>query len=476
VTGSAKYGGRAIARAREQRTIIMQIQFLGAAGTVTGSKYLVTRGSQRLLVDCGLFQGLKQLRLRNRAPLPFDPATLTAVVLSHAHLDHSGYLPLLVRNGFRGRIHCTAATAALCRLLLPDSGHLQEEDAEYANRRGFSRHHPALPLYTEADAEHCLRYFHAVDYDEAIDLGDGLRVQLAPAGHILGAAIVSVRADGRTLVFSGDLGRPHDPIMPPPRAIERADWLVVESTYGDRTHARTDPADELAAAITRTIARGGIVLVPSFAVGRAQELLYYVHRLKAEGRIPQALPVYLNSPMAVDVTGLYQRFAAEHRLSRAESDAICRGVTFVNSVEQSRHLNTLHRPMIIIAASGMATGGRVIHHLKSLAPDARNLILFSGYQAAGTRGAAMLAGASQIRIHGQDVPLHAEIASMSNLSAHADADELMQWLGQLHAPPRQTFVTHGEAVAADALRQRIERGLHWQALVPEHAQTYDLTG
>ncbi|HEX3122015.1 MAG TPA: MBL fold metallo-hydrolase [Rhodanobacteraceae bacterium] len=452
----------------------MKIHFIGAAGTVTGSKYLVTTAHSRVLVDCGLFQGLKQLRLRNWAPLPIEPGELSAVVLTHAHLDHSGYLPLLVKNGFRGRIYCTAATLELCRLLLPDSGRLQEEDAGYANRHGFSRHHPALPLYTGDDAKHCLRYLHPIGYDREFEIGSDLHAHLEPAGHILGAAFVVMTGGRRTLTFSGDLGRPHDPVMKPPRAREQTDYLVVESTYGNKVHPAADPAEELAAAVTRTIGRGGVVVVPSFAVGRAQSLLYQIHRLKADGRIPASLPVYLNSPMAADVTSLYERFPGEHRLSRDECRVMSRTVTFVNTVEESKHLNSLHQPMIIVAASGMATGGRVIHHLRAFAPDPRNLILFSGYQAAGTRGAAMLGGATDIRIHGQDVPVRAEIAALSTLSAHADSAEILQWLGNFRSPPRQTFITHGEPVPADALRQRIERKLGWAAMVPDHGQIADL--
>ena len=452
----------------------MKIQFLGAAGTVTGSKYLVTAGDSRILVDCGLFQGLKQLRLRNWAPLPFDPKTLPAVVLTHAHLDHSGYVPLLVKQGFCGRIYCTQATFELCKLLLPDSGHLQEEDADYANRHGFSKHKPALPLYTEEDAEKSLKYFYPVAYDQSIDLGHSFRVTLAPSGHILGSAFVTLTDGACKVVFSGDLGRPRDSIMSAPRVIDQADYLVVESTYGDRLHARADPLDELEPVIARTIHRGGVVVVPSFAVGRAQMLLYCVHRLKVQGRIPTNLPVYLNSPMAVDVTKLYERFRSEHRLDPKDCDAMCHAAKYVNSVEESKHLNTLQQPMIIIAASGMATGGRVVHHLKAFAPDARNTILFSGFQTAGTRGAAMLAGAQEIRIHGQDIPVRAEIASLSTLSAHTDYAETLEWLGGFRTPPRRTFITHGEPVAADALRQRIERQLRWPAHIPEHGESVEL--
>ena len=454
----------------------MKLQFLGAAETVTGSKYLLTDSQQRVLVDCGLFQGLKTLRLRNWAPLPFDPASISAVVLTHAHLDHSGYLPLLVKHGFRGPVYCTSATAELCKLLLPDSGHLQEEDAEYANRRGFSKHRPALPLYTQDDAERCLNYLHPVTFDQRFAIGPDLEALLTPSGHILGSAFVSLTNCSGTLVFSGDLGREHDNIMRSPSPIKEADFLVVESTYGDRVHPPSDPLDELAATINRTVNRGGIVVVPAFAVGRTQALLYCIHQLKSQGRIPQHLPVFLNSPMATDVTSLYEQFASELRLPSSECAAMCRAATFINSVEESIHLNTLRQPMIIIAASGMATGGRVIHHLKGLAPDPRNTILFSGYQAAGTRGAALLNGAKEIRIHGQDIPVRAEVAVLSTLSAHADANEIMHWLAGFQRAPRKVFVTHGEPVAADALRQRIERGLHWNVHVPEHLQAFDLAG
>ena len=452
----------------------MKLQFLGGTGTVTGSKYLVQSGNARVLVDCGLFQGLKQLRLRNWAELPFDPASLAAVVLTHAHLDHSGYLPLLVKSGFRGPIHCTPATYELCRLLLTDSGHLQEEDAEYANRHGFSKHKPALPLYTEEDAEKCLRFFQPVGIDREFELATGWRAQLQPAGHILGACSARLTDASGRLVFSGDLGRPHDPIMVAPRALDAADFLVVESTYGDRLHPAGDPCDELEPIITRTIRRGGVLVVPSFAVGRAQALLYCIHRLKAQGRIPATLPVFLNSPMAVDVTNLYLRFRTEHRLGAEECEAVCRTAKFINTVEESKALNARTQPMIVIAASGMATGGRVIHHLKAFAPDPRNTVLFSGFQAAGTRGAAMLAGARTIRIHGQDIAVQAEIAALSTLSAHTDAAETIDWLRTCTTAPRMTFVTHGEPVAADALRQLIERRLGWRTTIPEQAQLVDL--
>ena len=451
----------------------MQIEFLGATGTVTGSKYLVRIGGRRVLVDCGLFQGFKPLRLRNWAPLPIVPAELDAVVLSHAHLDHSGYLPLLVRNGYAGRVHCTAGTRDLCGVLLPDSGHLQEEAAEYANRRGFSKHSPALPLYTREEAEASLSRLAPLAFDQELDLGGGVTLRLSPAGHILGAAVVRLGYGGRTLLFSGDLGRPQDPIMAPPAPIGRADYVVVESTYGDRRHDPGDPLDTLGEVINRTALRGGVLVVPCFAVGRAQTLMYLIHRLKAARRIPD-LPVFLNSPMAIDATRIFHEHQGEHRLTPAQCEAMCGAARIVNSADESRRLNERRGPMILLAGSGMATGGRVVHHLKAFAPDPRNTVLFVGYQAGGTRGAAMIGGAAAVKIHGEYVPINAEVAHIDNLSAHADYAEILDWLGGIAAPPRRLFVTHGEPPAAAALREHIERRFGWRAEVPEDLQRVDL--
>ena len=448
----------------------MALTFLGGAGTVTGSKYLLDAPGARVLVDCGLFQGFKQLRLRNWAPFPVAPESIEAVVLTHAHLDHSGYLPLLVRNGFSGPILCTEATRDLCAILLPDSGYLQEKDAEFANRHGFSKHRPALPLYTRADAEASLARFAPVAFGQARRIGRNLTVRFLPAGHILGAAIVELVHRATRLVFSGDLGRPGSPTMLDPTPVRHADCLLVESTYGDRRHDARDPEDALAQVITRTAVRGGTVLVPAFAVGRTQTLLFHLHRLKAAGRIPD-LPIFLDSPMAIDASELLCRHLEAHKLTEQECRSSCGVARYVRDVEESKALNANAVPKVIVSASGMATGGRVLHHLKRLAPDPRNTILFTGFQAGGTRGAALVAGAERVKIHGAYVPVRAEVDNLSMLSAHADADEILGWLRNFERPPAMTFVTHGEPAAADALRHRIEEELGWNCRAPEHGET-----
>jgi len=433
----------------------MKLTFLGAAGTVTGSKYLLETGGLRILVDCGLFQGYKNLRLLNWQPLPVRPTDIDAVVLTHAHLDHSGALPLLVREGYRGPVLTTHGTRELCGLLLPDSGHLQEADAEFANRHKTSRHQPALPLYTEEDAHRALKLFKPLDFDEPLTLG-ALQLCLRPAGHILGASSVELRQGKRTLLMSGDIGRPDDLMMKPPVPIAHADTLVIESTYGDRQHDDGDHAAELADVIRRTAARGGMVIIPAFAVGRAQALLYQIWLLKQANRIPD-LPVFLDSPMAIDTTGIYQRHANEHRLSVDECRHMAQVARFCRAPDQSRELNQLTYPAIIISASGMATGGRVLHHLRNHGPDHRSSIVFAGFQAGGTRGARLVEGERTIRIFGEEVRINAEVVSLPGMSAHADAGQI-----------------HGEPAAADALRLRIERELRWTVQMPCYLQTVTL--
>ena len=445
----------------------LRLTFLGGVGTVTGSKYLLSDGHGRILVDCGLFQGLKQLRMRNWAKLPVEPSSIDAVVLTHAHLDHSGYLPLLVKNGFRGPVLCTESTRELCGLLLPDSGFLQEKDAEFAIRHGFSKHKPALPLYTQRDAEAALERFVPVPFDRDIRRLEEFGLCFRRAGHILGAAIVELTHQGTKVVFSGDLGRPGAATMVDPTPIATADYLVVESTYGNRLHDTADPEAALADIIARTASRGGTVLIPSFAVGRAQTLLFHLERLKAARRIPD-VPVFLDSPMAEDASDIFCVRIADHRLNETECRAACGVAQYVRDVEESKSLDANAMPKVIISASGMATGGRVLHHLKCFAPDPRNTILFAGFQAAGTRGEAITSGADRVKIHGQYVPIRAEVHNLHMLSAHADANEILGWLGHFTKPPRTTFVTHGEPVASDALRHRIEEELGWNCMVPEY--------
>lgn len=449
----------------------MRVTFLGAAGAVTGSKYLLELGSGRVLVDCGLFQGVKRLRERNWQPLPFDPRSLDAVLLTHAHIDHSGYLPVLAREGYRGPVYCTEASRRLLSLVLPDAARLQEEEAEFANRHGFSKHSPARPLYTEADAHAALALLHPVPLHADVAVCAGARASYSRAGHLLGAASIRIEANGESILFSGDLGRMHDPLMRAPDPPAAADWVVIESTYGDRLHSNVDAESELAAPLDRALARGGVVIVPTFAIGRAQLLLHLIARLHGRGAIPD-VPVYLNSPMAEDATPLYQEYPDQHRLSTAELAAMSRVAHFVNSVEESKALNTRSGPMIILSASGMASGGRVLHHLKAFAPDARTLILFTGYQAAGTRGAALLGGADAIKIHGEWVTVRAEVMQLHGTSSHGDYRELVAWLAGSPRPPRRVFVTHGEPAAADALRHHLRRALDIDVTVPEQGEAF----
>lgn len=450
-----------------------RVQFLGANGTVTGSRYLVEADGRRLLVDCGLFQGYKPLRLRNWASFPVDPATIDAVVLTHAHLDHSGYLPRLVRSGFKGTVWCTQATGSLCGILLPDSGRLLEEEAGYANRAGTSKHHPAEPLYSEQDAKRSLRQLRGVAFDQTFEPLPGVKASLRLQGHILGAAAVTLEYQGKRITFSGDLGRPHDPVMLAPLPPADSDWIVTESTYGDRAHPPETLKDELSEVLGRVAARGGVVVIPAFAVGRAQLLLHIIAQLQSAGQAP-TVPVYLNSPMATGVTDLYRQYPDLHRIDSASLDTIDRMVRVVSSVEESKALNRRKGPMVIVSASGMVTGGRVLHHLIAFAPDPNNAIVLCGFQAGGTRGAAIAAGASTVRIYGQDVPIRAEVVQLSAASAHADAGEILDWLRQAPRRPRGVFVTHGEPDAADALRVRIQRELGWTAHVPEYLEYADL--
>ncbi len=452
---------------------MLKLTSFGGAGTVTGSKHLLSSGDKNILIDCGLFQGLKNLRELNWAPLPVPPSSIDAVILTHAHLDHSGYLPKLVRDGFRGKIYATAATRDVAELILKDSGHLQEKDAEYANRNGFSKHKPALALYGIHDAERSLESFSTVAFDKPTSLPFGATLIFRHAGHILGAATAEIEWEGRRIAFSGDLGRYGDPVLPDPAAVPEADYVMIESTYGNRIHDPADPTEALGAIIERTVARGGTAVVPAFAVGRAQSLLYHLWKLKTARRLGQ-IPIYLDSPMAINATDLLHAHRHDHRLTHKQCEEICAIATYTRDVEASKAITASPYPKVVISASGMATGGRVLHHLRAFAPNARNTILFSGFQSAGTRGRAMLQGAKDTKIHGQWIPVRAEIAELSNLSAHADANELLRWLSGFRHTPSKVFIVHGEDDASEALRVRIDRELGWHAIVPRQNQVFEL--
>lgn len=451
----------------------MELTFYGATATVTGSKTLVEAGGLKLLVDCGLFQGFKTLRERNWAPLPFDPASLDAVLLTHAHIDHSGALPLLTRNGFKGKVWTSSASADLCEVLLQDTAHLQEEEARYRNRHKATRHEPAQPLYTVRDVQACLHHIQRVAPDGVVDLGQGVRARFTAAGHILGAASIQIEHQGQSVLFSGDLGREDDLVMQPPVTGQKADWVVIESTYGDRLHPALDPIEKLGDVVRRTAARGGVVIIPAFAVGRTQGLLYALYRLKQARAIPD-LPVVLDSPMGIAASGIYDRHHQEHRLTAEECKQVHDMTRFVRDIEESKALMRQRYPMVIVAGSGMVTGGRVLHHIAYYGPHARNSIVLSGFQAGGTRGAALAAGATSLKMFGQYVPIRAEVTQIDGLSAHADQAGLIHWLSALGQTPRQVFVNHGEPQAADTLRLRIQEKLGWKARVPDYRETFKL--
>lgn len=457
----------------EGNEVPLSLTCLGAAGTVTGSRHLLTCGDTRILVDCGLFQGLKNLRELNWERLAVEPRDIDAVVLTHGHLDHCGYLPRLALEGFSGPIHATPATRDVASLILRDAAFLQERDADYANRKGFSKHHPALPLYTVADAERAIGMFATVPVHEEVALPGGATLLMRRAGHILGASSVQIDIGGRRIVFSGDLGRYDDPLMHDPEAVPAANYVVIESTYGDRRHDRSDPVEVLGAVIERTVERGGTVVVPAFAVGRAQALIHDLWLLRRAGRL-RHIPIYLDSPMATSASELLHDHPDEHELSESDYRAACEAVTYVRDVEESKALSANRYPKVIISASGMATGGRVLHHIVAFGPDHRNTLLFSGFQAAGTRGRKLLDGARETRIHGRWIEVKAEVAELPMLSAHADSDELMRWLYGFGRPPRRVFIVHGEPTASEALRERIERELGWPASVPRQDQAFRL--
>ena len=458
---------------------VTSLTFLGAAQTVTGSKYLLEHGDSRVLFDCGLFQGLKELRLRNWAPFPIQPGSMSAVVLTHAHLDHVGYLPRLVADGYRGRAFCTGGTADLCRLVLPDSARIQEEDARQANKHGYSRHDPALPLYRETDAMRALTQLQPIGYDRPIEAAPGVTIQFAPAGHLLGSAYVLVHlSGGKTILFGGDLGRYDRPILPDPAAAAAADVVLVESTYGDRIHAADDDGNALAEVIRDTARRGGKVIIPAFAIGRVEELLYWIRRLEEQRRIP-VLPVFVDSPMAAEALRFYTARVSEldPELRPTQKGVAAFGSSrfqTISSPNESKALTASAQSAIVISSSGMATGGRVLHHLAAALPDPRHTVLFVGYQAAGTRGRQLVDGAREVRIHGRPVKVAAQIVKNDTMSAHADRGEILRWLRTLPSPPTRLLLVHGEVAPMTALQREVKGQLGWDAHMPEHAERIEL--
>jgi metallo-beta-lactamase family protein len=459
-----------------------KLTFLGAAGTVTGSKYLVEAEGKRLLVDCGLFQGLKELRLRNWAPLPQKPATFDWCLLTHAHLDHTGYLPRLVHDGFRGPIFADLATIELCNLLLPDSAHIMEEDAQNATRGGYTKHDPALPLYAPADVEPVLNAFREIPRSDSFTISPQFTVRPHDAGHILGSSSLelTITENGKKTVvlFSGDVGRYDQPILKDPDAPPRCDVLLCESTYGDRDHPADSPEDALADVVNRVAKRGGVIVMPAFAVGRTQTIMYIIRELENANRIPR-LPVFVDSPMAISVTDIYMRHKEDQDQAFLEefkhgNPLDAHTVHYMRTVDDSKKINDVKTPAIIISASGMATGGRVLHHIAQRAPDPRNAILLAGFQAEGTRGRALEEGAKTLRMYGEDVPVAAEVINLRQFSAHAGKSELIRWLTGLPAPPRQTYLVHGEPAASAALKFTIESNLRWRVSLPAYLQTVDL--
>ncbi|HXN25065.1 MAG TPA: MBL fold metallo-hydrolase [Candidatus Dormibacteraeota bacterium] len=462
--------------------LMANLTFLGAAGSVTGSKFLIEAEGKRLLVDCGLFQGLKELRQRNWNPLQIDPASIDWAILTHAHLDHTGWLPRFVKQGFRNTIFANNSTIVMSEILLRDSGRLQEEDAEHAAQHSYSKHSQPLPLYTEADVAPVTKLFQEIPRIGAFTISPQFTFRAYDAGHILGSTSLelTITENGKTIVvvFSGDIGRYGQPILNDPVTPPHADYLLCESTYGDRVHPKESPVDALAEIVNRAVRRGGVIVIPAFAVGRTQILMYVLHLLEIQKRIPH-LPVFIDSPMAIAMTDLYLKHREDHSaLFRSEErvgDPLnMRQVHLARAPAESKAINHVKTPCIIISASGMAAGGRVLHHLAQRLPDPRNIVLLPGFQAEGTRGRALLEGANRVRIHGADIPVRAEIVQMQQFSAHAGQDEILRWLRGFQAPPRGTFLIHGEQVASVALKALIETQLKWRVSVAQYLEIQEL--
>ncbi len=451
----------------------LSIEFLGAAGTVTGSKHLLKTPEGNFLIDCGLFQGLKDLRLRNWLPLPVDVTKIKAVLLTHAHLDHCGYLPLLGKLGFRGKIYCTPPTRDLTEIILRDSAKIQEEDALQANRHHYTKHDPAEPLYTERDVDIILPMMQTIDKDVATTLSPNLSFTYRMNGHILGSAFIEIKCFDKTIVFSGDVGRPKSPLLHAPTPLTTADYLVMESTYGDRLHPDVNPSEALSHVITDTVQRRGNVLIPSFAVGRAQELMHLVNELKRSNKIPD-VPVYMDSPMGANATDIFKSYPEWHALSMDQCNAIFDRVEIISRFEDSLQVMETPGPKIVIAASGMLTGGRVLNYLERYAGSPNNTLLFVGYQSEGTRGRALQDGVHEVKLHGKFVPVRAQINSIGSMSGHADQKEMLDWLSGLMTPPKRLFLVHGEDPVREAFRVKIESTLNWQVSLPQQAEELQL--
>lgn len=449
------------------------LTFLGAAGTVTGSKILLKTDRHQILIDCGLFQGLKQLRLLNWQKLPLNVEELDAVILTHGHLDHCGYLPVLIKNGYSGPIYATTPTRDVTEIILRDSAKIQEEDAGQANRKGYSKHHPAKPLYTSSDVDQTMPLFETYDDDEWVTLNEDIKFCFRKSGHILGSAFIELQCKGRKVVFSGDIGRRTPLLMEPPAIIREADYVVLESTYGDRLHEQTSPYAELQEIVNHTMEKGGVLVIPSFAVERAQELLLLLNTLREEGSIPP-IPLYLDTPMGIDVTALYLHHRDWHSLTDAECRTMMRNVHLVRDFEQSLHVLDKSGPKIVIAGSGMVTGGRVLYYLERLLDDPKNTVLLVGYQAPGTRGSLLGSGATDIKMQGRYYTVRAEVRQISSLSAHGDQADLLWWLSHFRKSPQRIFLNHGEAQALEALRLKITDTLGWNCTIAEMGQLYEL--
>ncbi len=451
----------------------MKITFLGAVEEVTGSRYLIEHEATKILVDCGMFQGLREITQRNAEPFPIDPKSIDAIILTHAHIDHTGYIPALIKNGFKGQIYCSKGTYALCSLLLIDSGSLQESEAKDINSRGGPDHPPAVALYTVRDAENALKFFNTVDYDTVVSIGESLKVTLIRSGHILGSSFVIVSDGKQKITFSGDLGRPHDLIMKSPPHLKQTDFLVIESTYGNRLHAEGDPMQALAKVVHETVAKGGVLILPCFAVARTQTILYCLYQLQQKKAIPE-IPIFLDSPLAKSVTDLLCEFKDEYELPGSLCQDIADIAIYTPTKEESKQIDTIERPAIIIAGSGMADGGRVMFHLQHFLSDAKNTVVFVGFQAEGTVGHALVSGAKVVKVHGDSYTVRAEIKTIDTFSAHADYNEILAWLGYFETTPKKVFVTHGEIASSQSLKKKIEERFGWSVVMPKYLESFEL--